>query len=90
MEKRNEKIPRSLVVSRTRVAEMFKKLERQIERLKPRVEDLEARKHQLSVHGYQDLGYFRGRLSAMQDIADELKDLLDSSEVKWEECNDRT
>lgn len=85
MEKKNEKIPRSAVVSKMKAEEILKKLERQIARLKPRVDELEAKKQKLSVYGYQDLGYFKGRVSAMQDIADDLKDLLESSEPKWED-----
>ena len=79
----DEKIPKSTVVSRAQVEEIIRRLERQIGRIKPRVAKLEANEQNLSIHGYRDLGYFRGRLSAMEDMADDLKTLLDSSEERW-------
>ena len=72
----DEKASNCTVVSTAKVENTLGKLKRQIARLQPRVNDLEARKAHLSVHGHQDLGYFRGKLSAMQDIAEELEEIL--------------
>ena len=49
-------------------------LKRQIERIKKRVQDLEERKDKLSVHGYWDLGYYKGKLAVMEDWLDSIKE----------------
>ena len=54
-----------------------KDLKRQIERLKPRIQDLEERKEKLSVHGYWDLGYYTGKLVVMEDWLDDKADLAE-------------
>lgn len=87
MEKRNDKVPASAVVNRARVEDTIRKLERQITRLQPKIDELEEKKSRLSVHGFQDLGYFKGRLSAMQDVVDDLKGMLDTSEIRWRKSN---
>lgn len=63
-------------VSKAQIEALLSRTERSIERLKPRIEKLENNKENLTVHGYQDLGYFRGRLSALEDVADDLRCLL--------------
>lgn len=51
-----------------------KYLKRQIERLKLQIQDLEERKEKLSVHGYWDLGYYRGKLTVMEDWLDNIQE----------------
>ena len=47
-------------------------LERRIKRLQKHINDLEERKSNLSVHGYWELGYYRGQLSIMEDWLDSI------------------
>ena len=47
-------------------------LERQIKRLQKHIEYLEERKDNLSVHGYWELGYYRGQLSIVEDWLDSI------------------
>lgn len=47
-------------------------LRRQIERIKERIQDYESRKERLSVHGYWDLGYCKGKLTVMEDWLDSI------------------
>lgn len=84
---KNEKIPRSVVVCKSQIETILKRLDRQIERLKPRIAALEEKKSRLSVHGFQDLGYYRGRVSAMEDMVDDLRELLKASEERWSSRN---
>jgi hypothetical protein len=51
-----------------------RQLKRQIERIKKRIQDLEDRKDKLSVHGYWDLGYHKGKLAVMEDWLDSIKE----------------
>lgn len=51
-----------------------RQLNRQIERIKKRIQDLEDRKDRLSVHGYWDLGYYIGKLAVMEDWLDDLQE----------------
>ena len=51
-----------------------RQLSRQIERLKKRIQDLEDRKDSLSVHGYWDLGYYKGQLAVMEDWLDAIQE----------------
>lgn len=50
-----------------------RQLERQIERTKRHIEDYEARKDSLSFHGYWALGYYQGKLTAMEDSLDDIE-----------------
>ena len=59
-----------------------RQLNRQIERIKKRIQDLEDRKDKLSVHGYWDLGYYKGKLSVMEDWLDSIKE-------EEEECQEQ-
>jgi hypothetical protein len=54
-------------------------LKRQIERIKRRIQDYEERKENLSVHGYWDLGYYRGKLTVMEDWLDAIRKDKDKS-----------
>lgn len=49
---------------------------RQIERLKKRISDYEEKEAEgkLSSHGYWSLGYFKGKLSVMEDWLDEIEE----------------
>ena len=49
-------------------------LERQILRTKNRIKELEDKEEHLSKHGYWELGYFKGKLSVLEDWLDELKE----------------
>lgn len=69
-------------ISKSRIEMLLKRTEHSIERLKPRIEKLENNKENLTVHGYRELGYFKGRLSALEDMADDLRELQNEREVK--------
>ena len=56
------------------------RLKRQIERIKKRIQDYEERKEKLSVHGYWDLGYYQGKLVAMEDWLDSILEINNESE----------
>lgn len=47
-------------------------LERTINRLKKDIQELEDKKDSLSKHGYWDLGYYKGQLSVLEMLLDEL------------------
>lgn len=51
-----------------------RQIERQIERTKKHIADYEARKDDLSVHGYWSLGYYQGKLTAMEDALDDIEE----------------
>ncbi|MBO5969142.1 MAG: hypothetical protein J6S14_11675 [Clostridia bacterium] len=42
-------------------------LKRQIERIRKRIQEYENEEETLSVHGHWSLGYYRGKLSVMED-----------------------
>jgi hypothetical protein len=43
------------------------RLQRMIDRAQEKLKDLEERKESLSKHGYWDIGYFKGRISVLED-----------------------
>ena len=47
-------------------------LQRQILKAKANIADLEEKKDYLSQHGHWSLGYWKGRLSVLEDWLDEL------------------
>lgn len=49
-------------------------LERQIKYAQDHIKTLEERKEILSENGYWDLGYWKGRLTVLEDWLDELKE----------------
>ena len=49
-------------------------LKRQIERLKKQIQDFEERKEKLSIHGFWDLGYYKGKLTVMEDWLDSIQE----------------
>ena len=51
-----------------------RQIERQIERTKKHIADYEARKDNLSVHGYWSFGYYQGKLTAMEDALDNIEE----------------
>ena len=51
-----------------------RQLQRQIERTKKHIADYEARQDNLSVHGYWSLGYYQGKLTAMEDALDDIEE----------------
>ena len=54
-----------------------RQLKRQIGRITKRIQALEDRKDNLSVHGYWDLGYHKGKLAVMEDWLDDRVDLVE-------------
>ena len=84
MEEKNcEKETIHLHVGESAILELIRRYRRQIPRLRTQIEKLEAREENLSVYGHRDLGYFRGRLSAMEDIVDDLRNLIETTEERW-------
>ena len=55
-------------------------LERQIERIRKRIQEYEEKKETLSVRGYWSLGYYQGKLAAMEDWLDYLRELKGGAE----------
>ena len=51
-----------------------RQLERQIERIKKNIEIYKVREKSLSAHGYWSLGYYQGKLTAMEDSLDDLEE----------------
>ena len=51
-----------------------RQLKRQIERVKKRIQDLEDREGNLSIHGHWDLGYYKGKLAVMEDWLDSIQE----------------
>ena len=51
-----------------------RQIQRQIERTKKHIADYEARKDNLSVHGYWSFGYYQGKLTAMEDALDDIEE----------------
>ena len=49
-------------------------LERQIARVKKRIQDYENHENTLSVHGHWSLGYYRGRLTVLEDWLDDIRE----------------
>lgn len=50
------------------------RLQRMIDRAKEKLKDLEERKESLSKHGYWDIGYFKGRISVLEDWIDDIRE----------------
>jgi hypothetical protein len=50
------------------------RLECQIKRTKDRIKELEDNQKNLSRHGYWSLGYFKGRLTVLEDWLDDLEE----------------
>jgi uncharacterized protein Yka (UPF0111/DUF47 family) len=50
------------------------RLQRMIDRAKESLKDLEERKDNLSKHGYWDIGYFKGRISVLEDWLDDIRE----------------
>lgn len=50
------------------------RLQRMINRAKEKLKDLEERKDNLSKHGYWDIGYFKGRISVLEDWLDDIRE----------------
>lgn len=48
------------------------RLQHQIDRTKKKIAALEEREDHLSKYGYIDLGYFKGRLTVLEDWLDEM------------------
>ena len=57
-----------------------KQIKRQIERIRKRIQEYEEKKETLSVHGYWSLGYYQGKLSALEDLLDFMQELKDGAE----------
>ena len=51
-----------------------RQIQKQIERTKKHIADYEERKDNLSVHGYWSLGYYQGKLTAMEDALDDIEE----------------
>lgn len=50
------------------------RLQRMIDRAEEKLKDLEERKEHLSKHGYWDIGYFKGRISVLEDWLDDIRE----------------
>lgn len=50
------------------------RLPHMIERNKAQLKQLQDKQDTLSVWGYQDIGYYKGRLSVLEDLLDELEE----------------
>ena len=50
------------------------RLEHQIKRTKNKIKELENEQENLSKHGYWSIGYWKGRLSVLEDWLDELEE----------------
>lgn len=64
-------------------------LPRQIKRTEDTIAEYEAREGNLSKHGYEQLGYHKGRLSVMEDWMDCVNERGETELVKrgvWKEC----
>lgn len=51
-----------------------RQIQRSIERTKKHIADYETRKDNLSIHGYWSLGYYQGKLTAMEDALDDIEE----------------
>ncbi len=58
-----------------REQQLKRQLKRQIERIRKRIQEYEEKKETLSVHGYWSLGYYQGKLSALEDWLDCMQEL---------------
>lgn len=50
------------------------RLEHQIKRTKDKIKELEDKHESLSKHGYWSLGYWKGRLTVLEDWLDDVKE----------------
>ena len=50
------------------------RLEHMIERNQAMLKTLQSNQDNLSVWGYRDMGYYQGRISALEDWLDEMED----------------
>ena len=57
------------------------RVEHQIKRAKDAIEKLESEQEDLNEHGYWSLGYWKGRLSVLEDWLDELTETFDITVV---------
>lgn len=55
-------------------------LKRQIERIGKRIQAYEEKKETLSVHGYWSLGYYRGKLTAMEVWLDDIQSMKEGKQ----------
>ena len=51
-----------------------RQIQRSIERTRKHIADYEARKDDLSIHGYWSLDYYQGKLTAMEDALDDIEE----------------
>ena len=58
-----------------------KRLCHQIDRNRKKLEALQARKENLSVHGYQEVGYLEGKLEVLENWLDEMKEAYVSKAI---------
>lgn len=50
------------------------RLQRSINRAKQQLEQLQEREEHLSKWGYEEMGYYKGRLSVLEDWLDEMEE----------------
>ena len=55
-------------------------IKRQIERIRKRIQEYEEKKETLSVHGHWSLGYYQGKLSALEDWLNSMQELKEGVE----------
>lgn len=59
----------------------IERIERKIKRAKMQLAALEERKSHLSQHGYWEMGYFKGRISVLEDWLDEEKERIENDKI---------
>lgn len=65
--------PEKTHITKTNKKNRIHKIKHKIERYKQRIIEYEAKKDDLSNHGYWSLGYFEGRKAILEEILDELE-----------------
>lgn len=50
------------------------RIKRQINRCQEKLDALKSREEHLSIHGYWDMGFLRGRITTLEDWLDELEE----------------
>ena len=72
------------VVPRSEITKIFEEIEtalnRKINRGKPQFENLKNREDFLSNHGHENMGYFKGTISACEDLQDVIAELKNKYE----------
>lgn len=68
-----------MTINVVEVEKLKRQTERHIERYTERLEALQEKEKVLSVHGHWELGYYRGTVSALENVVDKLEVILEDS-----------